>query len=79
MAPCKKTKGMSHVEIFSVIFLVFVLAATVVAYLLIGGYFSNYAKQNINSEAKYCETFETTPLFGQIRCSGQKVQSDPVG
>jgi len=74
LASYSKTKGVSHVEIFSIIFLLFVLAATLVAYLLVGGYFSNYAKQNINSEVKVCETFETTPLFGQVRCSGQKVQ-----
>jgi hypothetical protein len=61
-------KGKVTGFMFAIIVTVIVLAALMAAYVIVSLYYTNYLKQNINSEVKICETFEKGVLFGTQRC-----------
>lgn len=55
-------------ENFWIIAIFMILIFLFAVYLLLNQSFMEYITENINSQQKFCETFEKVPLIGSFRC-----------
>lgn len=55
-------------EMFWTLVIVVFLVALIAVWVLLTGFFVNYTAKKINTQERVCETFEKTPLLGQVNC-----------
>ena len=61
-------KGFAVSRTFAYVAMLIILTFLIAVFLLIHFGAMDYLIQNINSQTTLCETFESQPLFGSIRC-----------
>lgn len=62
------TKGFAVDRMFIYIAILLMMMLALAVWLLLSGFFMNYVQKNINSQAKFCETFQQVPILGTIKC-----------